>query len=260
MSPASDIRLNKEAVKNMSFTLGAMAALKTSRSISFGEEGFALATGTNAASENWAFFPSGAAEEQKVKRVCSFFEDSGLPFIWPLFPEAAAARQILEGSGMLAPGELLVMACSKISPKENNAAASLTFESNEKTDIWAETAWMSFDSPPGAPASFIKLARGLRNSGGFFLLLARRDGVPVGTAMLTLSGRSAGIYYFATLPGERGKGIGEAMLREAARLAFEHGRRVLILQATPSGVPFYASRGFKPLFRLPLYSFSEEIF
>ncbi|MCL2010221.1 MAG: GNAT family N-acetyltransferase [Synergistaceae bacterium] len=237
-----------------------MAALETSRTISFGKEGFALATGTNSASDNWAFFPSRALEEKNVKRVCSFFEDMKLPFIWPLFPKAAAARRILEDAGMFTPGELLVMSRPAFSPEINDVPASLTFEKNKKNDVWAETAWTAFGSPPGAPVSLVNLARGLGNSDGFFLILAKIDGIPVGTAMLAISGGSAGIYYFAAMPGERRKGVGKAMLREAARLAIEQGRDVLTLQATPSGVPFYASQGFKPLFRLPLYSFSEEVF
>ena len=254
-----------KAVENMGFTLGAMAALKTSRSVFFEESGLvsaglALATGTKSASENWAFFPSRSIDEKKVKQICSFFDDMGLPFIWPLFPEAVAGGRILEEAGMPVRGELLAMAGSNFSLEENNVPASLTFEINKKTDIWAETAWRAFDSPPGAPASFVKLARGLADSGGVFLILAQRDGLPVGTAMLALSGGSAGIYYFATLPEEREKGVGNATLREATRLAIELGRGVLTLQATPVGVPFYASRGFKPLFRLPLHSFSEEVF
>ena len=250
-----------KAVENLRFTLGTMAALKTSRSIYFGEEGknFAFATGTNAASENWAFFPSRAVEEKKVRQVCSFFEELELPFIWPLFPEAAENRRILEATGMLARGELLVMA-RELSPEENNASTYLTFEINKETDTWAETAWRAFDSPPGAPDSFVKLFRGLRDSDGFFLILAKRDGLPVGTVMLTLSGGSAGLYYFGTLPEERKKSVGDATLREALRLALELGRNVVTLQATPSGAPFYESRGFKPLLKLPLYSFSEEVF
>jgi GNAT superfamily N-acetyltransferase len=244
----------------MSFTLGTMTALTTSRAIFFGEEGFALATGTNAASENWAFFPSRAIDEQKVKKVCSFFGGLGLPFIWPLFPEAAQSRRILEESGMRSPGELLVMSRSQFQAENNYAPCSLTFEINKETDIWAQTAWAAFDSPPGAPDSFVGLARGLRNSEGFFLILAKRGDFPVGTALLTLGGGNAGLYYFATLPEERRKGVGEAMLNEAARLAVKHGRRVITLQATPSGAPFYESRGFEPLFKLPLYSFSVEVF
>ena len=251
-----------EAAENMRFTLGAMAALKTSRSIFFEDDGnFAFATGTKAASENWAFFPS-RVTEIKIKRVCSFFEEQGLPFIWPLFPEAAENRRILEAAGMLSRGELQVMAgaAAKNSPEKNNAHLSLTFEINNKTDSWAETAWRAFDSPPGAPGSFVKLSRGLRDSEGFFLILAKKDGLPVGTTMLTMSVGSAGIYYFGTLPEERGKGIGDALLREAMSLAFKLGRRAVTLQATPSGAPFYASRGFRPLLKLPLYSFSEEVF
>jgi len=252
-----------EVVKNISFTLEAMAALKTSRSIFFGEGSLALATGTNSASENWAFFPpcaSRAIEEKVVKRVCAFFENLGQPFIWPLFPETAAAGRVLEEAGMKARGELLAMVCPKFSPEKNNIIAPLTFEINKKTDAWAEVAWMAFGSSAGVPDSFVRLARGLRDNKDFSLILAKRGDLPVGTVMLSLSGESAGIYYFATLPEERKKGVGDAMLHEASRLTFERGCCALTLQATPMGAPFYASRGFKPLFGLPVYSFSEEVF
>ena len=251
-------------IENMSFTLGAMAALKTSRSIFFEGEGsdLALATGTDAASENWAFFPpcaSRAIDEKVVKQVCCFFADLELPFIWPLFPEAAAEGRVLEESGMFARGELLAMERAIFPTEKDSSLASLTFEINKEPDIWAETTWMAFGSPPGAPGSFMDLARGLRDSKGFCLVLAKKGDLPVGTFMLTLSGGSAGIYYFATLPQERKKGVGDAMLHEIARLAFEMGCSILTLQATPIGAPFYASRGFEPLFRLPVYSFSEDV-
>jgi len=254
-----------EVINNLRFTLEAIAALKTSRSIFFREkgsafEGLALATGTNSSSENWAFFPSGIVDTKNIERVCSFFKDQSLPFIWPLFPEAASDMRILEEAGMISRGELLAMTRSTTLYEKNNILSSLSFEINKKTDLWAETAWTAFDSQLGAPASFVKLAQGLRDSDGFFLILAKRDGIPAGTAMLVLSGGSAGLYYFATLPKERRKGIGNAMLYEAARISKERGKSVFTLQATPGGASFYASRGFRPLFGLPLYSFSEEVF
>ena len=253
-----------KAIKNMSFTLGAMAELTTSRSIFFDGCGLALATGTGSASENWAFFPDGASLAD-AKRVCAFFKDLGLPFIWPLFPDAAYGG-ILESAGMPVRGELLAMARTgyvNISPA---FAKNLTFETNESdeknkiSDAWAEAAWVAFNSPPGAPDSFVKLARGLCARDDIILLLARRGRVSVGTAMLALNGESAGIYYFATMPEERRTGVGKAILHEASRLAFERRCTLMTLQATPEGVPFYASQGFTPLFRLPIYSFSEDVF
>ena len=250
-----------------------MAALETSRSIFFDEEeGIALATGTDSASENWAFFPKGASPAS-VKRVCAFFKELNLPFVWAVFPGAAADVKILEEAGLRKRGELLVMYCAAFSLVSDIAVApdfslapkkekneSITFVVNEEIDVWAETAWVAFDSQPGAPDSFVNMARGLGGSGGVFLILAKRDGIPAGTVMLTLDGDNAGIYYFATLPTERRKGVGEAMLRETARIAFDRGFDVLTLQATPKGIPFYTAQGFEPLFKLPIYSFSEEVF
>jgi len=260
-----------KAIKNMSFTLKSMAALKTSQSIFFetgGDAelpGFTLATGTDSASENWAFFPQDVScSEEKIAHVCAFFKDLGLPFIWPLFPDAAYG-EILENVGMPMRGELLVMARTGYANIPPASAKNLTFETsktspkNDIAKVWAETAWMAFNSPPGTPDSFVNMARGLSDD-DIILLLAKRDGIPVGTVMLTISGGSAGIYYFATIPEERRAGVGKALLHEASRLAFEHHRTLLTLQATPEGVPFYSSQGFKPLFRLPIHSFSEDVF
>jgi GNAT superfamily N-acetyltransferase len=140
------------------------------------------------------------------------------------------------------------------------AATALTFEmvtSREGAERWAETAWLGFDSSSGAPPSFVSLVQGLRCAEGCFLLLAKRDGAPVGTALLTQEGVGVGVYYFATTPQERKKGVGGGMMDEILRFA---SRRVVTLQATPAGAPFYATHGFEPLFELPLHSHALEVF
>jgi len=251
-------------LENMRLTLGAMARLEKCKALFFEEASFAVATGVDSASENRAFFPIGVSQFQ-VNKVCSFYNRLGMPFIFPLFP--GADRKILEEAGMAERGKWSLMVRSPAPTKgalvENLAVESLTFEVNKETDDWAETAWAGFDSPPGVPGAFVDLARGLRSSEGIFLILAKsggKNGTPVGTVMLSLGNSTAGVYYFATLPSKRRKGIGEAMLNEAARITCERGYSLLTLQATPKGVPFYASQGFESLYEVPVYSFSDDVF
>jgi GNAT superfamily N-acetyltransferase len=264
---------DEAVIENMRFTLSAMCSLETSRSRVFTELdklGFALATGTNAASENWAFLPSHVVTRETVEQICSFFGGLELPFVWPVFPGTeTSCRQTLEAEGLFSRGELVAMLCAKPPREEIERRAistSWTFEvitTDEGAILWAQTAWRGFDSPSEAPVSFVELARGLAKKDGFLPLLVRKADIPVGTAMLSLSDASVGVYYFATLPEERRKGAARAMMNEIFRLTWERPRKsrdIITLQATPSGVPFYAAQGFEPLFEISLYSRSEEVF
>jgi GNAT superfamily N-acetyltransferase len=244
-----------------------MARLPSCRSLSLGENAFLLATGTEDASENWAFVPSHSLEKSDVDRALSFFGESDLPFVWPVFPGAGGAyRQALEEGGLLRRGELTAMICEvrqmRRSPRTQTALAFERAKTKEAAAVWAETAWRAFDSPPGAPAPFVEMALGLFAEPGFLLTLARRNAVPVGTFMLTTRGSgvfggATGVYYFATLPEERGKGVAGAMMDEIPRIA---APGPVVLQATPQGARFYAFQGFDSLFPIPLCSLTQDVF
>jgi GNAT superfamily N-acetyltransferase len=222
---------------------------------------FLLRTGIEAASENWVFDRSRTLGRENAARARAFFDEAKLPFVWPVFPDAGSAyRRGLEEAGLPERGSLTAMALSTPFPERKTPA--LAFEraaTEEAASRWAETAWRAFGSPPGAPASFAALAAGLGRDPNFRLILARRDGAPAGTFLLSLTESGAGAYYFATLPEERGKGIGAAMMKELLRIA-SASLGPVTLQATPSGAPFYASLGFDALFTIPLHSRAEEVF
>ena len=74
--------------------------------------------------------------------------------------------------------------------------------------------------------------------------------------MLTHGENVTGVYYFATLPKFRRKGIARAMMSEICRLS---SGKTIVLQATPSGVPFYKNFGFEELFTIPVYSNENDI-
>jgi GNAT superfamily N-acetyltransferase len=254
-------RAAEAVVAGLGLTLRAMARLPSCGRLELGGGSFLLMTGTEAASENWVFDRSRTLTGEKTARACSFFAGANLPFVWPVLPDAGGAyRKELERAGLPARGELTAMARPASLP--DRRTLPLTFEraATEETAFrWAETAWRAFGSPSGAPASFAALASGLGRDPDFRLILACRDGEPVGTFMLSFAGAGAGVYYFATLPEERGKGVGAAMMKELLRAA-SMSSGLVTLQATPSGAPFYASLGFEALFAIPLHSRAEEVF
>jgi len=82
---------------------------------------------------------------------------------------------------------------------------------------------------------------------------ALRDDTVVATSLLCMADGLAGIYCVATLPDERGKGLGTYMTAEPLRLAQQRGYRVGVLQSSDLGHPVYRRLGFRDLGTMPLY-------
>lgn len=85
----------------------------------------------------------------------------------------------------------------------------------------------------------------------FFAIL--KGDRPVCTSALFLKEGVAGIYAVATLPEERGKGLGAHITAEPLRMVHALGYRVGVLQASAAGHPVYRRLGFQDFGGLPLY-------
>lgn len=254
-------RMDKAVLDNLSFTLAAMSGLSSCRTLALDRDSFLLATGTEAASENWAFVPSSLPDRTTVLRVLSFFEALKLPFIWPVLPTASSGyRHILERCGLPKQGSLTAMTRSVSPARPPKAPTCESVRTREEATLWAEIAWRAFDAPAGAPATFVRLAQGLFAHEAFVLTIARCNDQPAGTYLLSLSGSEAGVYYFATLPEMRRNGVGAAMMHAILSFAAERSIDLVTLQATPAGIPFYASQGFRKLFDIPVHSRTSDIF
>ena len=82
------------------------------------------------------------------------------------------------------------------------------------------------------------------DAGGTAVVVAQHKGRPTSTALVHVSGRMAGIYNVATLPGARGRGLGAAATWAAVMAGREMGAEHATLQSSPSGYPVYARMGF----------------
>lgn len=75
-------------------------------------------------------------------------------------------------------------------------------------------------------------------------VLATLDGRPAAGAMAILAGGAAGLYWVATAPWARGRGLGAACAMLATRAGFELGAQIATLQASQIGARMWRSLGF----------------
>ena len=81
----------------------------------------------------------------------------------------------------------------------------------------------------------------------------RKGGRMVCTSLVYLADGVAGIYCVATIPEERGKGLGAHATAEPLRLIRERGYGVGVLQSSPAGHTLYRKLGFADVGEVPLY-------
>ncbi|MDH5285062.1 MAG: GNAT family N-acetyltransferase [Betaproteobacteria bacterium] len=118
-------------------------------------------------------------------------------------------------------------------------------------DLAGSRAWTAvlaegYPLPPGLAHRFSPefLGAGVAADAPLQFFAVMRDGRAVATSMLCLEDGLAGIYCVATLPGERGKGLGAHVTAAALLAARRIGYRVGILQSSPEGHSIYRRLGF----------------
>ena len=121
--------------------------------------------------------------------------------------------------------------------------------------VWEEIFAKGYGLPQPVAARFSPNQAGVDPAGEpalqFFMVV--RQGRALATSALYLQDGLAGIYCVATLPDERGKGLGAHVTAEPLRRARALGYRVGILQASEDGEPVYQRLGFAPFGSVPLF-------
>ena len=121
-------------------------------------------------------------------------------------------------------------------------------------DLWAQVFARGYELPLRVGAAFAGGIDGDERGAAtvqYFWIL--KDGQPVCTSLLYLGEGVAGIYGVATVPEERGKGLGAFATAEPLRRAHPLGYRVGVLQASEDGHPVYRRIGFADFGEVPLY-------
>ena len=223
-------------------------------------------SGTGSAYENYALISPALAEgsSSDVRELAEygvdFFSRFGSPHIWPLFPRARNAKDILEGLGAREDDTFYGMALDlgggaalDAFPRGGEAVDEVWVSGGPEAEEWAKAAWLGFDSEEPVPGSFVdftKEAVKTANAGdlGRISLLALRygGGGPVAaTGMICECQGTAGIYYVSSCPSFRRRGLGLRVMKALVERGVEDGCGTACLLATPAGKPLYLKCGFK---------------
>ena len=85
------------------------------------------------------------------------------------------------------------------------------------------------------------------------IVVARRDGQPVATAMVYESDGVASVQWVGTGPAARGAGLGALVTVMVTNLAFTHGASSCSLQASPMGASVYHALGYETMYHYEEY-------
>ena len=249
--------MSNEIWENLKFFLERLKNLPVSENLRLGNNGgFCVSTGCDF--ESWVYFPERVNDAEVVNEAVKFFSERNISFVWPIYE--AGNEKFLENSGLVYAGNLEAMTLEpdKINLERANEDVRI-LRVSDNPEIWAKTAWHSFGGGlDDVEENYYAFVNALNNDReNLALYLAELDNEPVGTFLLTCEKNFAGIYYFGVIPELRRKKIAASMMNEICRLSL--GKKI-VLQATPSGVPFYEKFGFERLFTIPVYSDESEVF
>jgi len=248
--------------ENFAATLRLWGALPTSRTEERGPCLF-VSTGTAIPDQNYAFCSVEKNVEEHVRRSARFFCEEGMPFTW-WFPPGTRGelfRRALEKHGMpercAPPAMVAALGVFGDRPRLPAAYAVRRAMSPAEAWEWARTSLEGFDSGTEHQESFSRFCTALIAppfDTSFRLLTLRVESDAAATALLSLTGDIAGIYYFSTLPAFRRRGLGRHLLSETLEEARCSGCRTAVLQASPMGFPLYKSAGFAVCGRFAVHS------
>ena len=102
--------------------------------------------------------------------------------------------------------------------------------------------------PPDAAEAQLSTVGALAGP-GVRAVVAYLDGAAVSAAMAVASDTVAGVQLVGTVPGARGRGLGELCTRWAVHAGFAFGAKAVVLEASEAGEPIYLRMGFTEVSR-----------
>ena len=265
---------------NLSNLLRTFSALSTSRFANGNPALLLFDGGTDSAYENYALLaPDELSLEGKAFSDLSgmldegfrFFAETGRSHIWPLFPGVPGET----GEMLVARGARLedvfhgmILDLDSWKPlateRERSESSQVVVVCPAEAAAWADTTWFGFDSDEAPPDTFIRFVAGLSTREGVFLAASEASTEPnaaprfSATGMMFLSEESAGLYYIATRPDFRRRGLAALVAQHLLRIAQVAGCREACLLATPQGRPLYEALGFQVVCPVPIHVFGED--
>jgi predicted transcriptional regulator YdeE/GNAT superfamily N-acetyltransferase len=201
--------------------------------------------------------------EEEIDRVIEYFSSKNLPFMW------WSSAKILETKGFQFGGIFtgIALDISQGVPSKPTASSDLKIkivESDTELKSFTNLAANAFALSPKATEQWLALNHSVMKKNEQVHFMAYLNGVPVGTASLSLAPSSAGIWSLATLPEYRKHGIGSALVHAALVEAKKHYHNQVMAILMPKGMAWgvFTKMGFKAVYEFPFYIYgvsAEEL-
>lgn len=181
------------------------------------------------------------ALERALPELAAAYEEAGI-IAWTVwvFPDDESAARSLATAGHVLDADPLAMVCD-LEGFEPPPAGDLDWSEDDVplADVMAlnDSAYTHEGTPFGD--SFRETVDGAH------VYLARLDGAPASGLVTLERDGSAGIYWVATRPEARGRGLAGRLLGRALARARERGCTLSTLQATKMGAPVYERLGYR---------------
>lgn len=165
-----------------------------------------------------------------------------------LFPveTTEAINKLVADRGFQGPARMPLMAVNVEQLAETPVPDGYEFVEFTASDEsgWVQAMADGYPIPPGLAEIFAPSKCKPHGGPEVRFFGAKRDGNVVATSMLYCTNGLAGIYCVATIPEERGKGLGALVTAEPLRRS---GYQVGVLQSSEMGYPVYQRLGFEDL-------------
>ena len=220
-----------------------------------GPDYYRLITGEPHPLGNLVTFPDREAE--------AHFPEAIAPLIKATFPSAvlfpqgvsASTQQAVLAAGYVDAGAMPAMAVDIVRLQVTTLPEGYDFVRVLDGDAWEKTLATGYGLPLKVAQLFAPslIKPDPADDAELQFLAIQRAGRIVATSLLYLADGLAGVYCVATVPEERGKGLGAHVTAEALRIAGRLGYHVGILQSSQAGHNVYVRLGFQDVGTVPLY-------
>ncbi len=192
--------------------------------------------------------------DEEIDSAIEYFSVKKLPFMW------WTCAKILESKGFQFGGIFTGIALDIVEgiPPKLPVSSDLKIEiiqSEADVHSFTELAASAFAMNAIAKEQWVALNTSVMKHGEQVHFLARLNGDPVGTATLSVSPSSAGIWNLATLPEYRKAGVGAALVHAALMEAEKRQYSQVMAILMPKGLAWglFTKMGFKEVCEFPFY-------
>jgi hypothetical protein len=202
---------------------------------------------------------SDPADPQGTEAAIEPLRECGAPAA-ALFPGSLVppVQDVLARAGFESDGVLPAMAGEIASLSTTSLPLGYALSrigSGPDSDAWTEAFAVGYGLPRGVAEAFSPNAVHATTSANATLqyFAIRKGDRIVCTSLICLADEVAGVYCVATIPEERGKGLGAHATAEPLRLVGELGYRAAVLQSSHAGHSMYAKLGFADVSAVSMY-------